>query len=259
MGNYNVRYITEETDEQNNWVNRKTRVVRSIKDNDFDCFGLNECSTGIQSYLSDALSGTYDIRYFSPYGQNGNGSAGEAIGLAYKKDKFLLSDWHYFWLSDTPSVITTNDGTKKRGGCCAILTARKTGTKVFVMVTHGALDADARAAHAAQYEQMEKQYNPGGLPSFFVGDMNALPDDPATIVYRQYWDDAYLSSSVVTGPYCTFNAFSLARNMYTYDKRLDYIYYRGCTSLRFRCNDKRYDGYYASDHLPVYADFRIDE
>ena len=258
VGTYNVRYITEESDSNNNWENRKTRVVRSIRDNGFDVFGLNECSVGIQSYLTSQLADTYTIRYFSPYSSTGAGSGGEAIGLAYRTSMFTLSNWNFFWLSDNPSVMTTNDGTHKRGGCCAVLTNKATGTKIFAMVTHGALDADARARYASQYRQMEAQYNPNSYPSIFVGDMNAQPDDPASLEYRQYWSDVYFSSASKSGPYCTFSNFNLERNMYTYKKRLDYIYYRNAVPLRYICNDTRYDGYYASDHLPVCADMIVN-
>lgn len=259
VGTYNVRYVTTEEDGQNNWANRKTRVVRSIRDNDFDVFGLQECSDAIKTYLSAQLADTYAIRYFNPNVADGNGSSsGESLGLAYRKDRFTLSDWHFFWLSDTPSVMVANDGTKKRGGCCAILTTSDTGNNFFVMVTHGCLDADARERFAPQFRQMEQQYNPEAYPSFFVGDMNAQPSDPASVIYRDYWADAYFSNAPKTGPYCTFNGFNLDRDMYTHQNHLDYVYYRDATPLRYVCNDKRYDGYYASDHLPVYADMKID-
>ena len=259
VGSYNVRYITAEEDEQNNWENRKTRVVRSIRDNAFDVFGLNECSDAIRTYLTGQLADTYTIRYFNPNVSSGSGSSsGESMGIAYRKDMFTLSDWHYFWLGSNPSAMTVNDGTKKRGGCCAVLTSGTTGSRIFVMVTHGCLDADARARYAPQYKQMEQMYNTAGFPSFFVGDMNAQPSDPATEEYRRWWNDAYYSDCLKYGPYCTFNGFNLERDLYTHSNHLDYVYYRNATPLMYMCNDRLYDGYYASDHLPVYADFKID-
>ena len=98
VGTFNVRYITTEEDEQNNWENRKGRVVRSIRENDCDILGLQECSPLIQTDLSDQLGSTYDIRYFSPSVASGSGSGGQANGLAYKKDRYTLDDWHFFWL-----------------------------------------------------------------------------------------------------------------------------------------------------------------
>ena len=255
VGTYNARYVTSEEDEQNNWSNRKSRFVRSVRENDFDIFGLQECSKAIQEDLTAGLEGTYTIRYFNPFAQSGTGT-GESMGLAYKTG-YTLDDWHFFWLSDTPDVKAVNDGTKCRGGCCATLTTPK-GTKIFVMVTHGALDADVRAQYASLFEEMEKLYNPYGYPSFFVGDMNAQPSDPASVTYRSYWNDAYYSHAPKTGPYCTFNAFNLERDLYTHQNHLDYVYYRNAVPLRYVCNDRRYDGYYASDHLPVFVDMKVD-
>lgn len=108
---------------------------------------------------------------------------------------------------------------------------------------------------------MEKKYNPQGYPSFFVGDMNAAPAGPASVEYRKYWIDAYLKvgASGRTGPFATYNGFDLDLDMYQSDGRIDYVYYRGAvTPLKYVCSDTRYDGYYASDHLPVYADMKLN-
>ena len=125
-----MRYITEEEDAQNNWANRKTRVVQSIRENDFDVFGLQECSPDIKSYLSSELADTYSIRYFDPKSASGTGNH-ESMGLAYKSAKYTLSNWHYFWLSDTPSTMTLNNemiGTAKLNsdGTEAVITADNT-------------------------------------------------------------------------------------------------------------------------------------
>lgn len=263
VGIYNVRYSSEnETDPQNNWTNRKGRLVQSINDNNFDFFGINESRDDIKEYLSTAIGRNYNFKFFSPYSQNGEGD-NRAQGLIYKKT-FTLSDWHYFWLGANPDQMVENDieGTSKykRGGCCGILTHNDTGIKIFVMVTHGALNKDTRAQYAYLYAQMEKKYNPNGYPSFFVGDMNARPDDPATTEYLKHWKDTRLevSESAITGPKnCTFNGFDLTRNLYTDVRRIDYVYFRNAVPLNYVCNDKKYDGYYASDHLPVYSDMLV--
>ena len=262
VGTYNVRVIGTESDEQNNWENRKTRVVQSIRDNDFDFFALQECSSDIQTYLSTELADTYNIRFFSPYSQDGNGD--KAQGLAYKK-AFTLTDWNYFWVDDFDhTYMQTNDtgseGSYNRGGFCGVLT--KGSMHIFVMATHGMMNAGPREEKAGVYEYLEKLYNTSGYPSLFIGDMNARPDDPATATYRSYWTDAYDGAGAArrSGPFATFNAFNLSRNMYSNNSRIDYIYYRGgVTPLGYVCNDTRYDGYYASDHLPIYADIRIEQ
>ena len=254
VGTYNIRIITTEEDENNNWVNRKTRLLQSIQDNDFDVWGINECSTDALSYLQEELGGTYNFKMFSPYSQDGVGD--KMQGIIYKKD-FSLSNWHYFWLSDTPDVMVTNDGTSNRGGCCATLT--RDGTSIFVMVTHGATDTAVKEQYAPLYAQQEALYNTSGYPSFFIGDMNARSDQPTSLEYKKTWNDCYenLGRCDRTGAYATYNAYNLSRNMYTWPYRLDYIYYKDATPLNYVCNPAKYDGYYASDHLPVYSDMRI--
>jgi endonuclease/exonuclease/phosphatase family metal-dependent hydrolase len=259
VGNFNVR-VSSTDDKENAWEYRKTKVVQAVKDCDFDFWGINEGSNNIQTYLTEELKDMYNIKYFSPYSQDGKGN--KAQGLAYKKS-FTLSDWRYFWLSDTPDVMSQNDisGNSKynRGGCCGVLTHNDTGIKIFVMVTHGALNDATRDAYAKLYVTKEKEYNPKGYPSFFVGDMNAAPDSPATNVYRQHWKDVYLEVGAqnIAGPLSTYNGFNLTANLNNATKRIDYIYYRNAMPVNYVCFDKKYEGLYPSDHFPIYSDMIV--
>ena len=265
IGSYNLRYINNSDAEENQWENRKGRVKQSIVDNDFDVFAVQECSGGIKTYLESELNTIYAGGYFNPY--EGHGSKEEYIALLYKKDRFTLSDWHTFWLADDisniGSISAPNDAsgeyTYYRGGCCAVLTEKTTSKKMFVISTHGCLGAEYRAKYAAIYAEVEKKYNTEGYPAFLLGDMNSRPTDVASIEYRKYWNDVYRSVSpdAVTGPFATYNAFDLTRDLNTDTKRLDYIYYRNADPLNYVCNSKKYDSLYASDHLPVYADMVI--
>ena len=259
VGNFNVR-VSSTADGENAWAYRKTKVIQAVKDCDFDFWGINEGSNDIQTYLTEQLKDSYNIKYFSPYSQDGKGN--KAQGLAYKKS-YTLSDWHYFWLSDNPDVMSQNDITStskyNRGGCCGVLTHNDTGIKVFVMVTHGALNDATRDAFAKLYVDMEKKYNPKGYPSFFVGDMNASPDCAATNVYRQHWKDVYLEvgASNITGPLATYNGFNLSANLNNATIRIDYIYYRNALPVNYVCFDKKYEGLYPSDHFPIYSDMIV--
>ena len=265
IGTYNLRYINSNDAEENQWENRKGRVKQSILDNDFDIFAVQECSGDIKTYLESELNTTYAGGYFNPYA--GHTSKVEYVAILYKKDKFTLSDWRTFWLADDISKINSisapNDAsgeyTYYRGGCCAVLTETATGKKMFVISTHGCLGAEYRAKYAAIYAEIEKKYNTNGYPAFLLGDMNSRPTDAASVEYRKYWNDVYRSVSpdMIVGPFATYNAFDLNRNLNADPKRLDYIYYRNATSLKYVCNSKKYDNLYASDHLPVYADMVI--
>lgn len=252
VGTFNCRVSTMDEGD-NSWNNRKTRLLSSIKNNDYDILGVQECDGVVQSYLDANLSG-YTCEFFDPY-QGTN----KAHGLIYKTSDYELSDWNTFWLSDegakstkVPDNDETADATYTRGGCSAILTHKSTGAKVFVMVIHGCL-GDKK--YETVYEAVEKEQNPDGYPSFFIGDMNASPGDAASVTYREYWFDAYQRAADVTGPSGTFNGFNVSKDP---TQRVDYIYYRGEVDVDdYVCDNTKYDGFYPSDHCPVYADVKV--
>ena len=260
LGTYNLRVKTSKDAGENTWELRKHRLIESIYDNDFDIFGVNECNEGIKEWINAKLTDDYNIQYFSPYSPDGVGD--KAQGIVYKKE-FTLTEWHYFWLSETPDIMAANDSTSKavynRGGCCGIFEHNATGVKFFFMVTHGILNRAAGDRLAHVYIDMEKKYNPNGYPSFFVGDINARPHHSANQTYLTYWKDVYLEvgSENITGPFSTYNGFNTSLDLNADPRRIDYIYYRNAVPLNYVCNDKTYGGCYASDHLPVYSDMLI--
>lgn len=262
IGSYNLRQTTiTETDQNNAWTNRKPRVMQSIKDNAFDVFGVQECDTKLQTDLAAGVGDIYDMYFFSPYSQDGKGS--RAHGILYKKAAFTISDTHFFWMGPNPEQMSTSDtgseGNFNRGGFCTVVTHKATGIKFFMMVTHACLNSEPNATYAPIYQTMEKKYNTAGLPSIFVGDMNAVPTADASTEYLKWWKDVFkeLPTGQKTGPAGTFNGFDLNRQMSS-AKRLDYIYYRnGAEPQAYTCNQAKYGGYYASDHLPIYAEFII--
>lgn len=272
IGTYNVRVSkSDETDENNNWSNRKTRLVQSIKDCDFDVFGLNEYSADIRAYIENELSSTYSGVSFNPYSPTGidDSNKVEYLGILYRKSVFTLTEWHGFWQAadlesslSMPASHNDVDGEKQyyRGGCCCILTHNATGKKVFMMVAHGCLAQENRDRYAATFAAIEQKFNPEGYPSFFVGDMNARPSSQTSATYRQHWKDSYLElyPAQVNGPFSTFNGFSLDRDMMTDPRRIDYIYYLGASPFNYVCSDTKYDGFYPSDHCPVYVDVILE-
>ena len=260
IGNYNLKVVKNSDIGDNAWDKRRLRLSQSIYDNDFDVFGVNECNNKMKEFINSELAQDYNIKFFSPYSQDGEGD--DAQGLLYRKS-FTLLDWHYFWLSETPDVMSTNDpndaATYNRGGCCGTLEHKTTGIKFFVMVTHGAKNQSVRDEFAKLYIDMEKKYNPNGYPSFFVGDMNARPYQNSVKTYLTYWKDVYLEVSGENrkGPFSTYNGFDTSLDLNKDPRRIDYIFYRNATPLNYVCIDKKYGGCFASDHLPVYSDMRI--
>lgn len=259
VGSYNLRMSHLDNGTDNAWSVRKDRLKKSILEAPFDVFGIQEVDDKTQAWLDSELSSKYAFRYFSPYSANGNGTRAQGIG--YRADRYTLSDWHYFWATDTPDVMSTNDtgssGNFNRGGCCCVLTHIATGTKVFVMNNHGCLNDQSNEDAAPVYVEQEKKYNKDGLPSFFVGDMNAKESGPVYKTYTAHWSDAYLAASKRTGASGTYNAFKNPGG----SSRIDYVFFRGegVTAESYHCENKLYDGFYPSDHFPIWVEFKIEK
>lgn len=259
LGTYNLRMHNLDTDADNSWSVRKERLKESIKDCGFDVFGIQEVSTEMQQWLNTEFKDGYTFRYFSPYSQNGTGN--KAQGIGFRTSAFTLSDWNYFWASDTPDTMSTNDtgssGSFSRGACCCVLTHKQSGQKLFFMCTHACLNSGPNAAYAGVYIDQEKRFNVGGLPSFFVGDMNARPEYAATATYKTYWKDSYETATKKSGASGSYNGFSSPSGKY----RIDYVFYRGdgITADDLTINNKLYGGKYASDHYPVIVNFKISK
>ena len=109
------------------------------------------------------------------------------------------------------------------------------------------------------YKQIEQKYNTRSLPSFFVGDMNARPTYDAIATFKLHWKDSYdvVASDKKSGPENTYNGFTATQGKY----RLDYVFCRGDKyKVNAYCvNNKLYNGRFASDHFPVYADVTINK
>ena len=259
IGTYNLRMHNLDTDADNKWDVRKERLKQSVKDCGFDIFGIQEVSTDMQTWLDKEFKGSYTFKYFSPYSQGGTGNRAQGIG--FKTSMFTLSDWNYFWASDTPDSMTTNDtgssGSFNRGGCCCVLTHKQSGQKLFFMCTHACLNSEPNAAYAQVYIDQEKRFNTGKLPSFFVGDMNARPEYPATATFKTWWKDSYETAEKKSGASGSYNGFSSVSGKY----RIDYVFYNGSgiVAKDLTISNKLYDGKYASDHFPVIVNFKISK
>ena len=259
IGSYNLRM--QQLDKGDNaWEVRRARVMTSIRENDFDVFGVQELTDWVQAELLEDIGDTYAAVFFSPYSQDGVGD--KAQGILYRKDRFKLLEYHYFWPADDPFVMTKNDHHVNnpaksyiRGGICALFKDKRSGKKFFFINTHSALNHEEHAKYAHVYVDMEKKFNPKGLPSFFVGDLNARPNHPSHEVFRAWWSDS--AENLEPRP-VTFNGFKTDPSLWGNYSQIDFIYYRNIDAPeQFTCNQKMYDGLCASDHFPIWADFVI--
>lgn len=273
IGTYNLRRAKlDRNSETNNWEARLPRLVESFLLCNMDICGVEEVDTEQQESLPKLLAERgldYDSYFFCPYAQDGKGT--KAHGIFWKKDRFQAEEPHFFWVSDPPEQMQVNDhgnaavqGNFYRGGFCInLIDLKNKGAKYFVIVTHAPLGSEEHAKNAHVYADIERRFNPEHNPSFFVGDMNAKESDPASQFYSSYWTDSYHFFDADTlrreGPAGTFNGWK-PDVIKGPQRRIDYVYFRGkgVKPQRYVCDNRLFGGFLASDHYPVYVDFRIN-
>ncbi len=256
IGSYNLWISTKGVAEYS-WTSRREVLARSIVDNGFDIFGFQEADATMQNELPvlvEKNGGKYEWWFVGRDSQDARG--GEAVGLAWNPERFELSDRHYFWLSETPDVLSYGWDEKAyhRVAACAVVKDMIYNKSFFMMVTHAPLSSEARAKAAALLVERAKMYNPKGMPSVLVGDMNASPSDQASMVFRSYWSDSRTEtpSDKVFGPLGTFQSHSTSVDLTREDRRIDYIYVNGEIEIKsYKVNDALYGNIYPSDHCPV--------
>ena len=262
LGTYNV-WISKIGKGDNVWDLRKDRLAKSIVDLDMDVFGIQEVDLRIQKELPELLKkhGAHDYVWyiFSPYSQDGVGDKAQAV--LYRKDRFELLESRNFWMSETPDVKSKGWDEKKyyRGGFYIVLKDKKSGRKIFLMHSHFPLGKEARMRAADVCIEMEKKYNKEGLPSFLIGDLNNRPDSPGSEKLRTYWTDSYLHlpPECREGSFGTFNGAKPDADPDKDPRRIDYVYFKNAEPLKYCCFNKKYDGFWPSDHCAVYVDMKL--
>ena len=268
IGTYNLRMAPLDRGTPNAWELRQPRLVESFLKENMDICAVEEVDSAEQISIPRLLADkglVYDSFFFCPYAQDGKG--GRAHGLLWKKDRFTAGEPHFFWLSDPPELMQENDHCGNvnyiRGGFCITLTdLQNGGAQYFVMVTHAHLNKEDHAQNAHVFIDMEKRYNPDGLPSFFLGDMNACEEDACSATYRAYWTDSYhafdAAPELRDGPVGTYNGWE-PESCVQAQRRIDFIYYRGETirPLHYTCDNTLFEGFCASDHFPVVLECRL--
>jgi endonuclease/exonuclease/phosphatase family metal-dependent hydrolase len=246
------------------WSNRRTVLAQSIVKNEWDIFGFQEANATIRNELPTLVEqqgGSYEWWFVGRDSQDG--TSGEALGIAYNPDRFELSDKHFFWISPTPDEMSYgwDELGYYRIAACAMVTDKLYNKQFFMMVTHAPLAAAARAEGAKLLIEREKMYNPGGIPSILVGDMNATMDDASSKTLRTHWNDSFLTvdSDFISGPVGTFNGHKTSADLTQATARIDYIYVRGDVELKtYKVDNTVYGNIYPSDHCPLTIRFDTD-
>lgn len=254
---FNIRFDNP-GDGVNAWPNRKQKAADVIRFHKADIVGVQEALLG---QLKDLETLVKDVAWCG-VGRTDGKESGEYSAILYKRSRFQLIKTGTFWLSETQDVPGTKllDAAFPRIVTWARLKDRTTGKQFFAFNTH--FDHVGQKARVASSSLILKKIAEiaGKTPFFLTGDFNIVSDNEAykTIIAgtpKVKVVDAKASS--INGHFggdSTWNAFKELEP----GRAIDYIFVRPDIKVfEHGYLSDRWNGLWASDHLPVIAEIVI--
>jgi endonuclease/exonuclease/phosphatase family metal-dependent hydrolase len=251
---YNLR-VDLTQDGINRWDNRKEHVAALIRLYQPDFLGQQEGLIHQVEYLGDHLAGYAWIGV----GRDNGRRAGELSSIHYNTARFELVEGsdRTIWLSKTPDM----PGKSWDAAYPRILTWGQfrhidTGHTLFVFNTHFDHVGQTARKNSAKLILRTIKKVAGSSPYVLLGDFNVTEDNR---VYRLLTEGSpplkdafYHTETPHVGPLFTFEGFEVKSAL---DKRrIDYIFVPAdARVLNHAIIGHFRNGYYPSDHLPVYA------
>ncbi len=255
---FNIRY-DEPRDGVNAWPNRKQKVADVIRFHKADIVGVQEALLTQLRDLEKLLPGFAWIGV----GRTDGKEAGEYSAILYRKDRFRLLSSDTFWLSETPGKVGSKgwDAALPRIVTWAKFHDRLSGKTFVHFNTHFDHIGEKARAESASLILKKAGDIQGKGPLVVTGDFNVREDSGAykTITAGtptvRVVDARYASTNGHFGGDSTFNAFKELEP----GRTIDYIFVRdGIKVLEHGTLSDRWDGLWASDHLPVIAEIVLD-
>jgi endonuclease/exonuclease/phosphatase family metal-dependent hydrolase len=258
---FNIRY-NEPRDGVNAWANRKTKVADVIRFHKADLAGVQEAQNNQLKDLENLLPGFA----WCGAGRTDGKEDGEYSAIFYRKTRFKLLECETFWLSETPEKAGSKgwDADYPRIVTWAKFEDRSGKKTFYHFNTH--VDHIGKQARTESSKLLLERIPKivGKLPFVVTGDFNAAEE---TNVYKiltgkeeagnfKLFDARYVSEIGHFGGNSTFNAFKELEP----NRRIDYIVVgEGTRVLEHGILSDRWDGLWASDHLPVLAEIVFNQ
>lgn len=256
VATYNIRYMaSSDATTGDSWAERKGDVANLILSHDFDIVGTQE---GNKWQIADlqALMPAYDCTGH-PYSDN-TGNIHNAT-IFYKRDKLELLDEGTFWYSPTPDVESKGwDATDLRLCHWGKFRDKASGKEFFFFNSHLYWRLHEARANSGWVHNQMMQKIVGELPVISVGDFNSGENSPQMKdIFTLLRDSRKVSASAPQGSVDTNlgggNFVGPAKG------RIDFILVSPSIEVKDYAvlEDKRENGHYPSDHLPIVCNIRF--
>ncbi len=267
---FNVRYDNPR-DGDHSWDARKEAVIRLVKDENPDAFGIQEGLIHQVNYIKE----NFRDYHLVGAGRDDGREAGEHVAIFCRESSFQIEASGTFWLSDTPRVPGSNTWhTSCRRICTWVLAGLAYGTRtvhveqartpVLLMNTHldnASLKAREKGASLI-IDQMHELYPSG--PCILMGDLNTRRINEKTariIIQGKAGTKLTMAGRSSTGSNRKGNAGFTWHDFRGLDATrfhprgfYDYIFYTSAfREVGHEIITRKVGGIYPSDHFPVVA------
>jgi endonuclease/exonuclease/phosphatase family metal-dependent hydrolase len=252
---FNVRYPSKD-DGANLWEKRRDLAAAMIRRAHPELIGTQEL---FQRQGDDLVARLPGYAWFGIDRRGGH--ADEHMGVLYDTKRLKLVQTGQFWLSDTPEVAASISWNNlyPRMVTWAILErvgpGKNKGRRFRLLNTHFPYrgEDDVAREKAAKLIVSRLGTLPGAdLPTVLTGDFNTTPDSAAWQVLAGALTDTRAAAPSRKGPEATFHAFTGKP-----DRRIDGIFVKGFTALRFETLTDHKGLVWTSDHFPIVADLKL--
>lgn len=252
---FNIRMsAAAQYDGANAWSYRKEAVLKMLRNENPDMFGVQEMLPDQLQFLCDSLSTVYRL---IGVGRDDGKTAGECMGIFYKYDKYELLESFTIWLSETPNEVSQGwDGACKRTCTVAKFRDRVTGASFYYLNTH--LDHVGKVARRESIKLLQTYVRDciaQGCPVILGGDMNSSLEDPIfqPIIGKEGEMCSARDVAKKTDHKLTFTG---------YDKEthtcIDHLFVtKDIKVLKFKTIDENYGVPFISDHYPIVIEVKL--
>ena len=254
---FNIRYnAAADAKQGDGWDERKDDVAQVILKYDFDIVGTQEGNKGQIEDMKQLLP-DYDCTGH-PYG----GKSGDlhTATIFYKREVMECLEQGTFWYSPTPEVESIGwDATDLRLCHWGKFRHKPSGKEFYFFNSHLYWKLEvARANSGRVHVDMIKKIA-GDKPVISVGDFNSLETEKQIQDIMTSLGDAYrLTATPPQG--CESTNLGGGNFIGPAYNRIDFIFVSDDVDVNsyITIEDKRENGHYPSDHLPVVSHVRIE-
>lgn len=259
---FNIR-LNLASDGENAWPHRKEMATSMIRFYAPDIFGVQEA---LLDQVTDLEARLPEYGWIG-VGRDDGKKAGEFMAIYYLKERFQVLEQATFWLSETPDKPGKGwDAAYMRIVTWARFKDQQTGKEFFHFNTHFDNQGEIARQESARLLLAKIHAIAAGEAVILTGDFNA---DPQSRPYHiltdgidgegfMLLDSKEASQLPHHGSSRTFNGFDL-ESLTTEAGPIDYIFVQNQIKvLKHATLTDSFNGFFPSDHMPVYAELIIE-